>query len=97
MNRFVLILALAFCLPLAAQTDDAALHAQVAHLRTLVTEKLTELRDTIVLRRSKRQAASMDLMNSGRGAVLMESIRESARQTWCRLCRSAESRWPSAR
>jgi hypothetical protein len=28
MNRFVLILALAFCLPLAAQTDDAALHAK---------------------------------------------------------------------
>jgi hypothetical protein len=28
MNRFVLIPVLAFCLPLAAQTDDAALHAK---------------------------------------------------------------------
>ncbi len=60
--------------------DNDALRAQVAHLRALVNQKLVELRDTVALRRRNQDAAGMNLMNSGRGAAVMESIRQSARQ-----------------
>ena len=61
-------------------SSDGALRAEVARVRLLVDEKLVELRDTINLRRRDRQADSLSLVTSGRGAALMKSIRRSVDQ-----------------
>jgi signal transduction histidine kinase/CHASE3 domain sensor protein/CheY-like chemotaxis protein len=77
---------------LERESTDDDVHAELAHLRTLVTEKLVELRDTIVLRRRSQDAASMNLMNSARGAALTNAIRESARQIRAELSNRVERR-----
>jgi PAS domain S-box-containing protein len=77
---------------LERESTDDDVHAQVAGLRILVNEKLVELRDAIVLRRRNQDAASMNLMNSARGAALMDSIRESARQIRNELSNRVERR-----
>ena len=65
---------------LALETSqDPVLHPQVVRLRASVEEKLDELRQTVRLRRGGGIAASLEVLNSGRGAAAMEAIRRSAR------------------
>jgi CHASE3 domain sensor protein len=60
----------------AAMATDPDLAGLVAGLRSAATQKITELGRTIALRQSGEEAASRDLVRSGRGKDLMDRVRD---------------------
>lgn len=61
---------------LKAMTKPGELQNRIGQLRELADSKLTELQETIALRREKGFAAALEVVSSDRGKDLMEKIRD---------------------
>ncbi|GJE41831.1 CHASE3 domain-containing protein [Methylobacterium soli] len=76
----------------AAMATEPDLAGLVASLRSAATEKIAELGRTIALRQAGQEAASRDLMRSGRGKDLMDRVRTLVNQLETESARVLEAR-----
>jgi class 3 adenylate cyclase len=60
----------------ASLSSDPRQIGNVATLRTLVAQKLSELRQTVERRRSGDEAGAMTVLRSGQGKIIMDGLRE---------------------
>jgi methyl-accepting chemotaxis protein len=57
-------------------TDNANQQSRISQLQSLIADKLAELAQTIDLRRSKGEAAAMEIVLTNRGRTTMQDIRK---------------------
>jgi PAS domain S-box-containing protein len=55
--------------------DDLAIRGRVSEIRRKVADKLSELQETVALRREKGPEAALSVVTSGRGRVIMDELR----------------------